>query len=197
VSLPAEPSRPEQRPKQMIRRALPFLVAFTCLVAACGSEGDAPGDTLPNPDVPATEVPVTAVPVTDPPVAVTDPLVDDDAQAQLDSAVARWNGQGPTSYTMITQQLCFCPPQEWSDTVVDGEVTEHVALTDDAFFDPGPATMSSLFADVQEVIDAGYAALDLAFDPETGALIRYFVDIDERMADEESGIEVLTLEPLS
>ncbi|MDG2232472.1 MAG: DUF6174 domain-containing protein, partial [Ilumatobacter sp.] len=81
------------------------------------------------------------------------------------------------------------------DTVVDGEVTEHVALTDDAFFDPGPATMLSLFTAVQMVIDEGYATLDLEFDPETGALVRYFVDIDRRMADEESGVEVLSLKP--
>jgi hypothetical protein len=197
-----EPTQPDQRPTHMTRRALPLLVALTCLAAACGSDGDAPGDTLPNPDVQVTEVPITEVPitevtVTDPPVAVTAAPIDDDAQVQLDAAVARWSEQGPTSYTMITQQLCFCPQQEWSDTILDGEVTEHVALTDDAFFDPGPTTMPSLFADVQEVIDGGYAALDLEFDPETGALVRYFVDIDERMADEESGVDVLSLEPLS
>jgi hypothetical protein len=183
----------------MIRRALPLLVALACLAAACGSDGDVSGDTLPDSDAPATDVSATTVPVTDPPVAVTDPPAGDDAQAQarLDTAVARWSDQGPTSYTMITQQLCFCPQQEWSDTVVDGEVIEHLALTDDAFFDPGPATMASLFAEVQAVLDGGYAALDLEFDPVTGALNRYFVDIDERMADEESGVEVLSLKPLS
>ncbi len=179
----------------MTRRALPLLVALTCLAAACGSDGDAPGDTLPDPDVQVTEVAVTEVPVTEVPVAVTDPPVADDAQAQLDAAVVLWAAQGPASYTMVTRQLCFCPQQEWSDTVVDGEVTEHVALTDDTFFDPGPSTMLSLLADVQAVIDEGYASLDLSFDPDTGALIQYFVDVDERIADEESGIEVISLQP--
>ena len=55
--------------------------------------------------------------------------------------------------------------------------------------------MLSLFTAVQMVIDEGYATLDLEFDPETGALVRYFVDIDRRMADEESGVEVLSLKP--
>ena len=180
----------------MTQRALPLLVALTCLAAACGSDSTAPGDTLADPDVQPTEVPVTSAPVTDPPVAVTQPPVDDDVQAQLDTAVALWANQGPTSYTMITRQLCFCPEQEWSDTVVDGEVSEHAALTEDIFFDPGPATMLSLFADVQTVIDEGYASLDLSFDPDTGALMQYFVDIDERIADEEFGLEVVSLEPL-
>jgi hypothetical protein len=175
----------------MTRRALPLLVALTCLAAACGSDGDARGDALPDPEVQVTEVPATTVSVTDPPTGDDAP-----AQAQLDTAVARWSDQGPSSYTMITQQLCFCPQQEWSDTVVDGEVTDHVALTEDTFFDPGPATMLSLFVDVQAVIDDGYASLDLSFDPDTGALIQYFVDVDERIADEESGIEVLSIEPL-
>ena len=183
----------------MIRRTFPFVVAFAAVLAACGSDDAAPVDTLPNSAATTTVAPSTAPPITA--VAVTEPPIGDDgfdpaeAQAQLDAAAARWDAQGLTSYTIVTQQLCFCPEQEWSDTVVDGEVTEHVALTDDAFFDPGPATMLSLFTAVQMVIDEGYATLDLEFDPETGALVRYFVDIDRRMADEESGVEVLSLEP--
>ncbi len=185
----------------MTRRALPLLVALTCLAAACGSDGGAPSDTLPTPDVPATEVPATGVPVTNPPVPVpvTDPPAttpaDDSPQAQLDAAVDRWGTHGPSSYTMVTRQLCFCPEQEWQDTIVDGEVTDHVALIDETSFDPGPATMLTLFAAIQSIIDDGYASLDLSFDPETGALVQYFVDIDERMADEESGVQVISIEP--
>lgn len=189
----------------MNQRALPLLVAIVVVAAACGSDGDAAGDTLPDPspqitEVPVTQVPTTAVPVTDPPVPITEPpvttAVGDTAQAQLDAAVARWNQVGPASYTMVTRQICFCPDQEWQDTVVDGVVTDHLALNVDTPFDPGPATMLSLFANVQAVIDEGYARLDLAFDPETGALQRYFVDLDEQIADEESGIEVISFDQL-
>lgn len=201
--IPGEPVRIAQRPITMNRRALPLLVAIISLAAACGSDGAATGDTLPTPDVSTPEVPITEVPTSDPSTndaPVTDPPattpVDDSAQAQLDAAVTRWNEVGSTSYTLLTRPLCFCPQQEWQDTVIDGEVTEHVALTDDIFFDPGPRTMLSLFAEVQAVIDDGYASLDLSFDPDTGALVRYFVDIDERMADEEFGVEVISIEPL-
>ena len=191
----------------MNRRVLPLLVAIITVAAACGSDGDAANATLPAPDVQNTEVPGTQVsstdvPSTDPPtvdVPVNEPRVTtlaDAAQDQLDAAMARWNDVDSTSYTLVTRQICFCPEQEWQDTVVDGEVIEHLALTGDAFFDPGPTTMLSLFAVVQAVIDGGYASLDLSFDPETGALVRYFVDLDERMADEEHGVEVTSLEQL-
>jgi hypothetical protein len=182
----------------MNRSIVPALAALTFLTVACGSDGAAPGDTLPDPDIQTTEVPVTTpvtAPVTE--VPITEPPATDDAQSRLDAAAARWNDHGPASYTMVTRQLCFCPEQEWQDTVVDGEVAEHITLSDDSFFDPGPATMPSLFADIQAVIDEGYASLDLAFDSETGAVQRYFVDIDERMADEEHGVEVVSIEELA
>jgi hypothetical protein len=53
--------------------------------------------------------------------------------------------------------------------------------------------MDDLFDEVQAVIDTGYASLELEVDPETGALVRYWVDVDERMADEEHGVEVMSL----
>jgi hypothetical protein len=94
------------------------------------------------------------------------------------------------------RELCFCPETVWTDTIAAGEVVAHEAASDDSFFDPGERTMEDLFDDIEDVIDNGFATLDLEFDDETGAVERYWVDIEELMADEEHGVEVVALEPM-
>ena len=192
----------------MATRSITLLVALTAITAACGSDGTATSDTLPAPVSAITEVPVSAVPVTDgsvtevprteAPVPVTQvkDVPDPAIQAELDAARELWAAQGPSSYTIVTQSLCFCPAEQWSDTVVDGVVTEHVALSDDVFFDPAARPMDVLFESVQQTIDNGYASLTVSYDPDTGALSQFFVDVDEMMADEEYGVEVISLEPI-
>jgi hypothetical protein len=54
--------------------------------------------------------------------------------------------------------------------------------------------METLFDEVEAVIAESYATLELDFDPETGGLRRYWVDVRETMADEEHGVEVISLE---
>jgi hypothetical protein len=53
--------------------------------------------------------------------------------------------------------------------------------------------MEMLFDEIDTAITAGYATLDFEFDPATGAVIRYWVDIDERVADEEHGVDVISV----
>jgi hypothetical protein len=183
----------------MATRSIALLVALTAITAACGSDGTATSDTLPAPETAITEVPETAVPSTESPVPVTQPenVPDPIRQADLHAARALWASQGPDSYTIITQSLCFCPQERWSDTVVDGVVTEHVALSDEVFFDPAARPMDVLFDEIQRVIDNGYTSLTVSYDPNTGALTQFFVDVDEMMADEEYGVEVISVEPLA
>jgi hypothetical protein len=182
----------------MAIRSIALLVTLAAITAACGSDGTATGDTLPTPETAITEVPVTEAPSTVPPVPMTqakgapDPAI----QAELDAARELWATQGPSSYTIVTQSLCFCPTEQWSDTVVDGVVTEHVALSDDIFSDPAARPMDVLFESVQQAIDNGYASLTVSYDPDTGALSQFYVDVDEMMADEEYGVEVISLEPI-
>jgi len=57
--------------------------------------------------------------------------------------------------------------------------------------------METLFDEVDEVLSADYVRMDLEFDPLTGALARYWVDIEEMMADEEHGVTVLSVVPLA
>jgi uncharacterized protein DUF6174 len=163
----------------MTRRLIPLLVAITLLAAACGST---------TTDTEAGGGPDPATPTFAP--------VDQGTPAErLAAARALWAENSPNTYRLTTQQVCFCPESIWADTVIDGEIVSHEAVADDGFFDPGGRTMEALFDEVDEVITGGFATLDLEFDPGTGALVRYWVDVDERMADEEHGVDVKAFEP--
>jgi hypothetical protein len=94
---------------------------------------------------------------------------------------------------LTLREVCFCPESVWVETVVEGVIASHEPAAEGGFYDPGPRAMDDLFDEVQAAIDAGYASLELEVDPETGALVRYWVDVDERMADEEHGVEVMSL----
>jgi len=65
-----------------------------------------------------------------------------------------------------------------------------VNIGEDGFREPEAQTMETLFDEVESVIGDGYATLDLEFDTTTGALLNYWVDIEEMMADEEHGVIV-------
>jgi hypothetical protein len=113
-----------------------------------------------------------------------DPLV------RLDAARQLWQANGPSTYAMRTKLQCFCPQIEWKNTVVDGELISTVNIGEDGFTEPEAQSMETLFDEVDSVIDDGYATLDLDFDTETGALLNYWVDVEEFMADEEHGVVV-------
>lgn len=164
----------------MTRRIVVVLAVLALLAVACGD--DSPVESGSGPDPTTTSSP----PVGDP----------DSPAARLAAARGKWAVSGPTSYTLTTQELCFCPETIWIDTVVDGEVVTHVAGPDEGFFDPGERTMGTLFDEIEAAIDMGYARLDLDFDDTTGAVERYWVDVSEQMADEEHGVEVVALTPL-
>lgn len=161
------------------------MAAFVLVVAACGD--DTPVETGDDGSSTTTTLaPSTSVPNVDP----------EAPEARLAAARARWADVGPTSYRLTMRELCFCPETVWTDTVVDGAVVSHEPESDDSFFDPGERTMDDLFDEVELFIVNGFATLELDFDEETGALVRYWVDVDEMMADEEHGVEVVAVEPI-
>ena len=115
----------------------------------------------------------------------------------LDEARQRWADADISDYTYRYTELCFCPPSEWVVRVADGAVTgqEPAPGTEPLGEAPEPRTMEQLFDVVEEELLADPAAVELSFDEQTGALERYWVDVDERMVDEERGLEVLELLP--
>lgn len=111
-------------------------------------------------------------------------------QGDLDRARDRWERAGIEDYTLAWSQLCFCPYTAFVDTVVDGISISHVPEpASEGTVDPGPTTMTDLFDAVQDAIDTDPADLDVVYDPDTGAVVSFFVDVSEMMADEEYGIE--------
>lgn len=184
----------------MKRLLVPLFVALGTITAACGSTDGTSEGSLPEITTVVTEpTPATEpAPVTEPSTPTSDPTPRTDsleqASADLEAARALWATNGPSSYRMVTQPLCFCVQEEWAHTVVDGVVTEHVAVGDESFIDPGPLTMTDLFDMIQNAIDSDPVSVAATYDTTTGAVDSFFVDVDEMIADEEYGIAVLTLE---
>jgi len=164
----------------MRRHMLPTLFAVLALVgAACGEE------TLVDladggPSMSTTSTTTTQLDLGSSP-------------ARLAVARAQWADSAPATYVLTLRELCFCPETVWTETIADGVVVSHEPSTAEAAYDPGPRTMEDLFDEVQGAIDAGYATIELEVDPETGALVSYWVDVDEMTADEEYGVEVVSL----
>ena len=169
-----EPARTPGRLITMKRLLLITLAVFALASSACGS-----------PTISTTATTTT-----------TRPDVSDATPAErVATARLQWADHGLTSYRMITEEQCFCPITGWTDTIVDGVNTSHVATDDDPFFDPGERTMESLFDEIEAAIKSGYASLQLDLDSETGAVGYFWVDVDEMMADEEHGVRVVSLSP--
>lgn len=171
-----------------MRRILPLLLSIVLIAAACGDDSSSTDAGDGGGDGGGAGTSTTTTTTTEAPIDTSTP------EGQLTAARAQWAANGTSSYVLTTQQLCFCPPGEWIDTVVDGEVTGHAFAGNDSFFDPGPRTMETLFDEIEAVLAADYASIDLSFDAETGAVERYYVDVDEMMADEENGVEVISVE---
>ncbi len=159
----------------MHKRFLALLIAIVVIAAACGDDSSTSvggeGSTTTTSQPPPT-------------------VESDQPEAQLAAARALWDDTGPDDYRLTLTELCFCPEMVWIETVAGGVVTSHEPGSDESFYDPGPRTMIDLFDEVQDIIDAGYATLELELDPDTGALVRYWVDVEKMMADEEHGVIV-------
>jgi hypothetical protein len=162
----------------MTTRLLTLLAVLSLLAVACGDD-TSPVETGDGPD------PSTTISTADP----------DSPEARLASARLLWDDYGLSSYRLTTQELCFCPETIWADTIVDSAVVSHEAVSEESFYDPGERTMDTLFDEIEEALTAGYATFEVDFDPDTGAVERYWVDVNEQMADEEHGVDVVSLEP--
>lgn len=124
--------------------------------------------------------------------SVTQPEVAPDGhQARLDAARARWEAAGITDYQLRWTLRCFCPQSTFVDTIEDGQVVQHrEAPGSEAFDDPGPKTMETIFGEVQDAIDSEPFSLEVDYDAQTGAVQSYFVDEAENIVDEEHGLDV-------
>lgn len=118
------------------------------------------------------------------------------ALADLEAAQARWAEQGPASYELTYQALCFCPEIVQTVTVRDGELVDVVTGPD------GPTqiegmTVDDLFAQLRTAITGGAHEVRASYDDELGHPVEYWIDEDPMIADEEHGVAVRSLEPLA
>lgn len=121
------------------------------------------------------------------------------ALAELDAAEARWEAAGIRRYRLVERPVCFCVAATHTLLVEDGVAVE-VTTETDAPDQQGPfgtaLTVEELFTRLRADLEAGAAAVRVAYDPETGAPLEVFVDVSELMADEEWGMTVLELTSL-
>lgn len=119
---------------------------------------------------------------------------------RLKNAEQRWQVNGPDSYTVTVQRLCYCGEIEPRQvTVIDGVVTEVRIAGADA---PLPMdewqwypSVEGLFDIVRDAIDQPAYELDLEFDGTLGHALRVEIDWDAFIADDEVTFVVSSLVP--
>jgi len=121
-------------------------------------------------------------------------------QARLDQARAQWRAQGIADYTYVFSRGCFCVEEAREPvtiTVRGGAIASVVSVAGGV--SRGPAqypTVEGLFDLVQDAIDEDADAIRTEYDPARGYLASAWLDISERLADEEISVEARSLTPL-
>jgi len=122
------------------------------------------------------------------------------SQQTLSENRERFNENVGSSYTYEYQNVCFCAPDSRRNvrvSVRDGSRVGVVGIDDgaaipteqwDAFL-----TVAEIFDDVQRAIDEGAASVRVEFDETLGYPRDVYIDVDERIADEERGYAVRNL----
>jgi hypothetical protein len=110
----------------------------------------------------------------------------------LESARARWESTGYTSYTYHYRLSCFCPPQLLETArvgVTDGQVTSVYLLDSDA---PAPPdtynlyeTIDGLFERLEMALATDPEVFEVTYDGAAGYPTSAQVDISYQIADEE------------
>lgn len=121
-------------------------------------------------------------------------------QARLDQARARWRAQGIADYTYVFSRGCFCVTEYREPvtiTVRGRSIASVVSVAGGVPRDPALyPTIEGLFDLVQNAIDEDAATIRTAYDAARGFLTSAYLDISERIADEELSVEARSLTPL-
>ena len=114
----------------------------------------------------------------------------DPIQANLNKNMALWQNSNLSTYTYTYKRVCFCPPEEdILVTVTNGQVSA-------ASYSPSGIALplervnqfmsvEELFQVIQKAITDQVAKLDVTYNSASGYPESIYIDIDERMADEE------------
>jgi hypothetical protein len=121
-------------------------------------------------------------------------------QARLDQARAQWRAQAIADYTYVFSRGCFCV-EEYREpvtvTVRGGAIASVVSVAGGVARDPaGYSTVEGLFDLVQDAIDEDADQIRTEYDPARGYLASAYLDLSERIADEEISVEARSFTPL-
>jgi hypothetical protein len=117
---------------------------------------------------------------------------------RLKNAEQRWHANGPESYTVTVQRLCYCAEIDPRQvTVIDGVVTDVRIVGAAAPIPPDQwrwyPSVEGLFAIIREAIDEPAYELELEFSDTLGYALRVEIDWDAFTADEEVTFVVSSL----
>jgi hypothetical protein len=122
------------------------------------------------------------------------------SQRELSENRRRFDERVGSSYTYEYQNVCFCGPDTRLNVRVrvrDGARISVVRVDDGSAVPTaqwdGFLTVAEIFDDIQTALDEGAASVHAEFDKALGYPRDVYIDIDERIADEERGYAVRNL----
>jgi hypothetical protein len=124
-----------------------------------------------------------------------DPI--DGRLVDLEANQSRWDSLGPDTYVYAIERLCFCGVEYRGPVrvrVVGGTAVERVYVDTGSAVPPGIAgefpTVEGLFELIGAAFESDAHQVDVTYDPAFGVPLDLWIDYDERVADEELGMQV-------
>lgn len=121
-------------------------------------------------------------------------------RARLADARRQWRAQGLADYTYVFSRSCFCVfeyREPVTVTVRRGNIVSVVTVASGSPREHSTyQTIEGLFDDIQQAIDEEAATIRADYDPLRGHPTSVYIDIDQRIADEEISFEARSLTPL-
>ena len=121
-------------------------------------------------------------------------------KARLADAQRLWRAQGLADYTYVFSRSCFCVfeyREPVTITVRGGNVVSVVSVANNSPRDLSTyQTIEGLFDDIRQAIDEDAATIRAEYDATRGYPKSAYIDIDQRIADEEISFEAKSLTPL-
>jgi len=123
---------------------------------------------------------------------------DVDSLRELEQAQARWERSAiPPNYLYAVERICYCPAESIGPVWVFVARREAQTWTYVEGGMPVPPSLQRLFPTVEgafAILREAYAGhayqVRVTFDPHLGYPTEFWIDYDERMADEELGMRV-------
>ncbi|MEN8773194.1 MAG: DUF6174 domain-containing protein [Akkermansiaceae bacterium] len=113
------------------------------------------------------------------------------------TALAKWNEAEVTSYSYVVRSSRGWSSYEARYTVVNGDVTEVETIMAPAFGSvPDGVTIENWFVTLESAIEQNAFQINVDWNAEFGYPEQTYIDLDDRIVDEEQGWTISELTPL-